>query len=274
MTVKIFVAHHKSGYFYKDQIHEPIHVGKDCSNLDLGILGDNTFDNISNLNPFYCELTATYWAWKNIDSDYIGISHYRRYFYNKKNTFFLKSLLYYLYFFTVCFFLKKRETLFLNQIIIKNYQKEKLLNNFSFWLENYVKSNKTKIFALKPVVHINKTNFDHFSELGVLYIDQLKMCVKNYYPDYYPDLLLTLNSNKLYYANMVIMEKSYFNEYCNFIFKILEKHYDLNKFENNIEINYSRIPGYMAELLTNAYLIHKTKKRENIKLLNSLFINE
>lgn len=45
------------------------------------MLGDDTGDNISAQNREYCELTATYWAWKNLgDVEYIGLAHYRRYF--------------------------------------------------------------------------------------------------------------------------------------------------------------------------------------------------
>ena len=34
----------------------------------------------SERNGNFCELTGLYWAAKNLDSDYIGIVHYRRYF--------------------------------------------------------------------------------------------------------------------------------------------------------------------------------------------------
>ena len=37
-------------------------------------------NNISEKNPYYCELTGLYWAWKNLDAEYIGLVHYRRYF--------------------------------------------------------------------------------------------------------------------------------------------------------------------------------------------------
>ena len=49
--------------------------------LDLGFAKDNTGDNISIKNPYYCEYTALYWGWKNLkDTKYVGLCHYRRYF--------------------------------------------------------------------------------------------------------------------------------------------------------------------------------------------------
>lgn len=40
---------------------------------------DNVGDNISIKNPNYNELTAVYWAWKNLENmDAIGLVHYRR----------------------------------------------------------------------------------------------------------------------------------------------------------------------------------------------------
>lgn len=45
------------------------------------MIGDDTGDNISEKNSKYCELTAQYWAWKNLhDTTYIGFCHYRRFF--------------------------------------------------------------------------------------------------------------------------------------------------------------------------------------------------
>lgn len=86
--IKILVAQHKEAKVYANDVYIPIQVGKALSQIDLGIQGDNTGDNISDLNPFYCELTAQYWAWKNLsDVEYIGLCHYRRYFHKEFTAF-------------------------------------------------------------------------------------------------------------------------------------------------------------------------------------------
>lgn len=80
--IKILVACHKAdSAIRQDDIYMPIHVGKALHpELDLGFQCDNTGDNISEKNGSYCELTALYWAWKNLkDVDYVGLCHYRRY---------------------------------------------------------------------------------------------------------------------------------------------------------------------------------------------------
>ena len=82
--IKIFVACHKPYDVYKDDVYTPIHVGRAVSNLKeemKDMIGDDTGDNISEKNPFYSEMTAQYWAWKNVkDIEYIGFGHYHRTF--------------------------------------------------------------------------------------------------------------------------------------------------------------------------------------------------
>ena len=79
MDIKIIVATHKKYWMPEDNVYLPLHVGK-YDKADLGYQGDDTGDNISYKNANYCELTGLYWAWKNLDCDYIGLCHYRRYF--------------------------------------------------------------------------------------------------------------------------------------------------------------------------------------------------
>lgn len=80
--IKILVAQHKSADVFCNDVYMPIHVGKALHpELNLGIQTDDAGDNISLLNPMYCELSAQYWAWKNLHNvEYIGLCHYRRYF--------------------------------------------------------------------------------------------------------------------------------------------------------------------------------------------------
>ena len=79
LSATIVVATHKKYRMPKDPLYLPVHVGaegkKDAKGrpLDFGYQKDNEGDNISLKNPRYCELTGVYWAWKNLESDYIGL---------------------------------------------------------------------------------------------------------------------------------------------------------------------------------------------------------
>ncbi|MCI7478154.1 MAG: DUF4422 domain-containing protein [Selenomonadales bacterium] len=66
-----------------DPVYLPVHVGAE-GKASIGYTPDNTGDNISSKNPHFCELTGLYWAWKNLDADYLGLVHYRRYFTRKE----------------------------------------------------------------------------------------------------------------------------------------------------------------------------------------------
>lgn len=79
MDIKVIVAAHKPYRMPQDSMYVPLHVGRALDDQDLGWQGDNTGDNISLKNPYYCELTGLYWAWKNLKADAIGLVHYRRF---------------------------------------------------------------------------------------------------------------------------------------------------------------------------------------------------
>lgn len=55
-----------------------IQAGASLSDVRIADCVDNTGDNISEKNKQYCEMTATYWVWKNTSSVWKGIEHYRR----------------------------------------------------------------------------------------------------------------------------------------------------------------------------------------------------
>ncbi len=81
LTIRILVTMHKPYRVPEDAMYLPIHVGAALHSKVLpGVQRDDEGDNISEKNPLYCELTGLYWAWKNLDADYVGIAHYRRHF--------------------------------------------------------------------------------------------------------------------------------------------------------------------------------------------------
>ena len=73
MDIKILVATHKKYDMPSEDIYLPIHVGREGKE-DLGYQGDNQGENISLKNSNYCELTGLYWAWKNLQWDFRGLS--------------------------------------------------------------------------------------------------------------------------------------------------------------------------------------------------------
>ena len=79
MKTVVVLAVHKPCALPGDPLYLPVQV--DAAGKDAFLpTGDNTGDNISQKNPFYCELTVLYWAWKNLDCDFLGLAHYRRLF--------------------------------------------------------------------------------------------------------------------------------------------------------------------------------------------------
>lgn len=77
----ILVAAHKSFSEPGLEGYLPVQVGAALSAAPLGFQRDDEGENISAKNPQYCELTAQYWAWKNLPGcDVMGLVHYRRYF--------------------------------------------------------------------------------------------------------------------------------------------------------------------------------------------------
>ena len=82
VNIQIFVSHRID--LNAELIDNPLYVPVRCGAVydrreKVSILGDDTGDNISEKRLSFCEFTVQYWAWKNVDADYYGLCHYRRY---------------------------------------------------------------------------------------------------------------------------------------------------------------------------------------------------
>ena len=63
MQTKIIIAMHKPYKTPAESVYLPLQVGAEGKDSILGLVCDNTGENISAKNPTYCELTGLYWAW-------------------------------------------------------------------------------------------------------------------------------------------------------------------------------------------------------------------
>ena len=79
MNIKIIIATHRQYPILEDDNYLPVFAGAAGSDLNLPYQRDDEGENISAKNRYYSELTAMYWAYKNLKADYIGLCHYHRY---------------------------------------------------------------------------------------------------------------------------------------------------------------------------------------------------
>lgn len=279
--IKIVVCYHKPGKYISNDVYLPVHVGKEISKYDLPIQGDNEGDNISSLNYAYCELTGLYWAWKNIKADYIGLCHYRRFFTFEKS--FIYGPVHKIYATTLNIFQAfasfPKSYSSLQEIVVNNEDAlaVKALKQADK-IKNYIRNHgDTKIIALRPM-SMGFTNIvTHFSYVsGAHHIEIVKNIVKSKYPYIYPSFESVIFSNKLHLGNMIVCKNSVFNQYCNFVFSVLEEHRRIlieeGWYKDLKECSISRLSGYIAEILTSVFVsfIEKTEGRRHVKLLTLL----
>lgn len=251
--IKILICCHKKSELPKDDIFLPIQVGASISDVDLGIQRDDQVngiicDNISAKNKSYCELTALYWAWKNIKTQYpnisyIGLNHYRRYFdFEDKKNITMKSI------------------------------KTKDLNNYK--INNLLKILSKKNWILPKGVYWDntlKTNycFEHHSEDYRL----VKNAISELYPEYLPSFFDVFENGYTFHPyNMFITTFENFEKYCEWLFKILTyvENRSLFVYYDDIQI---RVFGYLAERLLNVF-VHKNSTNVKVKELPVFFVND
>ena len=177
-SVKVIVAAHKPYEMPFDKMYLPVHVGA-AGKDNIGYQRDDEGDNISNLNPYYCELTGLYWAWKNLKEDYIGLVHYRRLFTMNGHT--------------------------LTESDITPYL------------------GKVKLFTpykRKYYIETLKTHYEHTHYPEHLQIT--RNTVERLYPNYLDAYDKAVNRTWGYMFNMMIIDRNLLNDYCDWLFNILD----------------------------------------------------
>ena len=223
LIIRIIVAAHKAYWMPADPMYLPLHVGAEGKTdangrpLDLGYTKDNTGDNISSRNPFYCELTGVYWAWKNLDADVVGITHYRRHF-------------------TAPFaWGSKRER------VISREELEPLLR-------------KHDVLLPTPRHYWIETNYSQYAHAHhAKDLDTTRTILQDIYPEYLPAFDKCMKCRSGHRFNMLIMKRPIFDAYCQWLFDVLfelEKRLDIRAYSAYDR----RVFGFVSERLLDVWL--------------------
>lgn len=226
LNIKIIVAAHKKYRMPADDIYLPLHVGAEGKE-SIGYQGDNIGENISNLNPYFCELTGMYWMWKNLKADYLGLAHYRRHF---------------------CFRKKKDADDSKWSSVLSTSEAQELCSQYDVIVpakRHYVIETLSSHYA-----------HTHYKE----HLEKTREIIKERYPQYLKSYDRELKKTSGYMFNMFIMRFDLVDEYCQFLFDVL---FELDK---KVDISgYStfqaRYPGRVGEILFNVWLDKKSQER-------------
>lgn len=224
-NIKLLIAAHKPYQMPQDSIYLPLHVGAEGKTPIYGFTMDNTGDNISAKNPYYCELTGLYWAWKNLKADYIGLCHYRRYFSLAKK-------------------LPKSENERF-KLVLTGDQADNILS-------------KTDIILPKARNYYIETIYNHYKH--TMYVEPLDITgniLAEKYPEYVKEFEYLKHTTKMHAFNMFIMKKEILDQYCTWLFDILgelEKRVDASQFSDF----HKRFYGRISERLLDVWI--KTNK--------------
>ncbi len=238
--IKVIVATHKKYHMPESDIYLPLQVGAKGKEK-LGYECDDSGDNISEKNPYFCELTGLYWAWKNLDCEYIGLSHYRRHF-SYKNSHDKDKF----------------------QSVLNTQQAEKLCLKY-----NVILPKKRRYYIESLYSHYKHT---HYS----IHLDMTRDIISKMYPDYIKTYEKTLKQTYGYMFNMFIMDKKLADKYCSWLFSILfelEKNIKAQKVHDDIKLTpfHARFYGRVSEILFNVWLNYqlnnnKIKKEDVIEI--------
>ena len=230
MDIKILVAAHKPCEMPKDDVYLPVQVGKALHpDLNLGYQPDNEGENISEKNPYYSELTALYWGWKNLKADYVGLVHYRRY------------------------------------IGMRN-GKDKWGNILSSEEALRLCKENDIILPQKRRYYI-ETLWSHYGHTHDIYhLKQTRLIVQQICPEYLPAFDKVMKRTWGHMFNMFIMKKVLSDEYCTWLFDILfrlEEKIDISA----LSAFDARLFGRISEFLLDVWIEKHNYKYKEIRMI-------
>ena len=238
--IKIIVAAHKKYQMPKDEMYVPVQVGAEGKEKIKKYKHDNEENNISNKNPYFCELTGLYWAWKNLDADYIGLSHYRRHFSVEKHI------------------AKETDKKF------KSVLNEKELRD--------ILKDTDVVLAKKRNYYIESLYSHYEHTMYIEPLDETRKIIEEKYPDYLEEFDKLHKRTSAHMFNMFIMKKEILNEYCTWLFDILfelEKRIDVKQYDSF----HARFFGRISELLLDVWINKNNISYKEAKVIDMENVN-
>lgn len=270
--IRIFVTHtpNKNDYLVENPLFVDVIAGADYQTKPVleGMERDNNGENISAKNKSYCELSTQYWAWKNVDADYYGFCHYRRFLTLIPVNDEIKKM--------------RDERGQISSPILNEYTVKKLGLDRSEDMQEYVEQYdcilpvKQDLRKLLTPQGIKKTVYDHFAGHDRMFmhaedLDILMDLIKELYPEYEADAKTYMNNSEFWGFNCFVLKKEWFQKLCEFEFGILfelEKRIDMEKYNRQ----QSRIYGFMGEILSCIFFYHLQKTHPELKFGESQLV--
>lgn len=234
-NVEIDVCYHKEFPLIKNEILKPIQVGASLSEVDLGISKDNTDDNISEKNPYYCELTALYHMWKNSNADYVGLMHYRR----------LLDL--------SCGNIRWYNDFPQNIDEILSLNKSAV---------NTVMSDYDIILPMKRTIQQSSSVYNYYNKRHYISdLDRVLEIIQQKYPQIYDTAVdVCKNSKELYLYNIFISTREFLDEYAKWLFDILGiLESEIQQEVEKRDVFQQRVYGFLAERMFTIYVEYMKK---------------
>lgn len=245
-NVKIFVSHRidKDSYVLRNEIFYPIRSGAVFDTREQSELpGDDTGDNICEKNKTMCELTTMYWAWKNVEADYYGLCHYRRY---------------------MNFTGRKYEEDKWGSVC-KSKLNDETVHEMKLDDVEQIKKYIQRYDYIYCDWDVSKAGFKNIYEqfggaekqLNVKDLDVTIDVCKEKYPSMSKYIEEYLQGTTFYPCLMFVMKKNIFDDMCKWMFDILfevEKRIDVSDYT----VEEKRIIGHIAERLLGIYITYST----------------
>lgn len=226
--IKLFVCCHQPSPVPEHPLLNPIQVGASLADTHFpDFLHDDVGENISPKNRSYCELTAQYWAWKNVDADYYGFFHYRRYLYPDVNA-------------RRPYRIEREPTLsLLDKLGYVGFAD--LIRQYDVILP------KGEDMYIPVRGHYAAAPFHHGKDL-----DLVEKIVQDRHPKMAEPMEKYLSGTVCYFGNIFIMKRQIFHDYCVWLFPILEE-FDSRTDTSGYGPQERRVDGYLAERLLGIY---------------------